>query len=98
VGIDVEPAAPLPEELLAFVATPAERRALERCPSIYSRLLVCIKEAVYKATHPIDKIFLEHHDVEVCLSSFIARTSSGRTLKVHITTDPCLLAIAVIEH
>jgi 4'-phosphopantetheinyl transferase EntD len=56
-GIDVEPAIPLPPELVEALATPlgAGRNA---SIVIESRLLFAAKEAIYKAQHPIDKVSL----------------------------------------
>lgn len=96
VGVDIEPALPLPEELLTLVATPAERARLGG-DLLAARLLFCMKEAVYKATHPVDGIFLHHHDVEVCLDSSTATTSSGRRLRLWTATSPRLLALTVLE-
>ena len=73
VGIDVEPPLPLPEDLLDMIATANERRELKG-DLVSARLLFCMKEAVYKATHPIDGVFLEHHDVEVRLTDSVALT------------------------
>ena len=53
VGIDVEPPLPLPGELLDVIATANEREQLKG-DLISARLLFCMKEAVYKATYPID--------------------------------------------
>lgn len=91
VGVDVEPILPLPGHLLDLVATPSERRQLGG-DLVFTRLLFCMKEAVYKATHPLDDVFLEHHDVEICLSSS-ARTSSGHTLSIYIAGWPRLLPL-----
>jgi 4'-phosphopantetheinyl transferase EntD len=95
IGIDVEPAIALPEEILEIVATSAEREQLGG-DLLLGRLLFCIKESVYKATNPVDGVFLEHHDVEVCMTTSTARTSSGRTLRVHASIHPRLLALAVL--
>src|SRR5262249_5603694 len=57
-GVDVEPAQPLPRELVSLVATPMERYrySVELCTS---RALFAAKEAVFKATNPIDGVFLD---------------------------------------
>jgi len=96
VGIDVEPSLPLPAELLAVVATPAERAQLGG-DLVAARLLFCMKEAVYKATNPVDGLFLDHQDVEICLSSHIAATQTGRRLRLHVATAPRLLALTILE-
>lgn len=96
VGIDIEPARPAPAELMEMVATPAEREQL-RGDLIALRLLFCIKEAVYKATNPLDRIFLEHHDVEVDLATLTARTTSGFFLRVRTVRQPRLVALTVLQ-
>jgi 4'-phosphopantetheinyl transferase EntD len=96
VGVDLEPALPLPDGLLGLVATPAEQRQLNG-DLLLARLLFCMKEAVYKATHPIDGVFLEHHDIEVCLESRMARTRSKRVLRIHTADWPRLLALTILE-
>ena len=96
IGIDVEPNEPLPGEILDRVALPAEKKELDG-DLVAARLLFCAKEAVYKATNPIDGVFLEHHDVEVCRSSSIARTASGHSLRVYTIEHPRLFALAVLQ-
>jgi 4'-phosphopantetheinyl transferase EntD len=95
VGIDIEPPLPLPEDLLDVIATRAEREQLKG-DLVAARLLFCMKEAVYKATHPIDGVFLEHHDVEVSLASSVALTSFGRCLRLYTMTRPRLIALALL--
>ena len=95
VGIDIEPALPLPENLLDMIATHSERKHING-DLVLARLLFCIKEAVYKATHPIDGVFLRHHDVEASLDSSIALTSSGHSLKVYTIARPRLIALALL--
>ena len=95
VGIDVEPPLPLPEDLLEMIATHSERKQINR-DFVLARLLFCMKEAVYKATHPIDGVFLEHHDVEVSLASSVAITRSGHSLRVYTIARPRLIAIALL--
>jgi 4'-phosphopantetheinyl transferase EntD len=95
VGIDIEPPLPLPEDLLDMIATPGERKQLKG-DLVSARLLFCMKEAVYKATNPIDGVFLEHHDVEVSLESSVAVTASGHNLRVHAIARPRLIALALL--
>ena len=95
VGIDVEPRLPLPEELLDMIATPGEREQLKG-DLISARLLFCIKEAVFKATNPVDGVFLEHPDVEVSLTSSVALTSSGHRLRLYTMMRPRLIALALL--
>jgi 4'-phosphopantetheinyl transferase EntD len=56
VGIDVEPAQPLAPELFDLVARPSEQTEL-RGDLLAARQLFCIKEAVFKACHPLDGQF-----------------------------------------
>jgi 4'-phosphopantetheinyl transferase EntD len=95
VGIDIEPALPLPEDLLGTIATHNERKQING-DLVLARLLFCIKEAAYKATHPIDGVFLGHHDVEASLDSSIALTSSGHSLQFYTIARPRLIALALL--
>lgn len=92
-GIDVEPAAPLPADIIDIVTTQAERA---RYPAtvVESRLLFCIKEAVYKALNPIDGLFLEFHDIEVDVDAGTGRTRQGRDIEIAAITSPRVVALA----
>ncbi len=88
IGIDIEPAEPLDPDLLDMVATPRERAAFRetiqkanQASLLHGRLLFAIKEAVYKAAYPLDRIFLDHHDVEVDLRARTAAIRDGRTVR-----------------
>ncbi|WP_374545953.1 4'-phosphopantetheinyl transferase [Rhodoblastus sp.] len=83
VGIDIEPDADLPDELVDLVATPAER-ALYDAALLRGRALFVAKEAVFKAVHPLDGVFLDFHDIEVDLDGGIARLRSGRAVAVRV--------------
>jgi 4'-phosphopantetheinyl transferase EntD len=70
IGIDAEPAAPLPDGVLDFVATPAERdrlamTRLEPDSPNWDRLLFSAKEAVYKAWFPLVGEWLDHQETEI---------------------------------
>jgi 4'-phosphopantetheinyl transferase EntD len=80
IGIDIEPAEPLAPDLIEMVATPTERAAVRDAP-LGGRLLFAIKEAVYKAAYPLDRVFLDHHDVEVDLAARTATIRTGRTVR-----------------
>jgi 4'-phosphopantetheinyl transferase EntD len=97
VGIDVEPAQPLAPELLDLVATPSEQTEL-RGDLLAARQLFCIKEAVFKACHPLDGQFLDHHDVVVQFNRSLATTCTGRTLIVHTSVQSRILAITVVSN
>ncbi len=94
-GIDVEPAEPLDADLLDLVATPSERTEIAG-NLLQGRLLFTIKEAVYKAAHPLDGVFLEHHDVEVDLAAGTARVRTGRTVRFRHGAGSHLVVLAFI--
>jgi 4'-phosphopantetheinyl transferase EntD len=96
-GIDVEPAECLPSELLELVATPHER--LNLGDDVYrGRLLFVAKEAVYKAVHPLDQTFLEHHDVEINLSERKAVVRSGRVVELRFSISAHHLVALAFLH
>jgi 4'-phosphopantetheinyl transferase EntD len=80
IGVDIEPAEPLAPDLIEMVATPTERAAMRDAP-LGGRLLFAIKEAVYKAAYPLDRVFLDHHDVEVDVAARTATTRNGRAVR-----------------
>ena len=96
VGIDVEPAEELPPELINMVATPAERKMIADM-RLGGRLLFVAKEAAYKAVYPLDRTFLEHHDVEVDFQGGKASVRSGRTVNLRFCVSTHLLALAFIS-
>jgi 4'-phosphopantetheinyl transferase EntD len=77
-GIDIEPREILPFEL-DLIATPHELLNAGTDPCA-GRLLFTAKEAVYKAVHPIDNVFLEHHDIEIDFGGRKAKVRDGRTV------------------
>lgn len=95
VGIDVEDATSLSDDLVDLVATPAECVAIGK-DAFLAKLLFVAKEAVYKATCPIDGIFLEHHDIEVDLARGLAIVRGGRRVDLRFIERPRIVAIATI--
>ncbi|MCE7903231.1 MAG: phosphopantetheinyl transferase [Gammaproteobacteria bacterium PRO9] len=75
IGIDVEPATPLDEDLLERVCRPEElariyggnMHAPNPGPSHLAKLIFSAKESVYKCIAPRTGIFLEFGDVEILL-------------------------------
>jgi 4'-phosphopantetheinyl transferase EntD len=69
IGIDVEPARPLGEELHAQILREAEYRRIEGLPlalrPLGPLLAFSIKEAVYKAIYPERRRFLDFQQVEI---------------------------------
>jgi 4'-phosphopantetheinyl transferase EntD len=96
IGVDIEPAALLPAELLDMVATPRERMRISDDP-YRGRLLFVAKEAVYKAVYPLDRTFLEHHDVEVDLAERKAVVRNGRLVELRFSISTHLVALAFLH-
>jgi 4'-phosphopantetheinyl transferase EntD len=94
-GIDIEPAETLPGDLLPLIATPHERDQIEFDP-YRGRLLFTAKEAVYKALHPIDNVFLEHHDVEVDFVSRKATVRNAQIVELRFCVSTHLVALAFL--
>lgn len=69
IGIDVEPAQPLPDELSNTILRPREQEQLSLLPSslrpLGGILVFSIKEAVYKALYPRQRHFLDFQEVEL---------------------------------
>ena len=95
VGIDIEPAEPLDPDLLGIVATAKERDRIEDDP-LRGRLLFSIKEAIYKAVYPLDRTFLDHHDVEVSLADGTAVVRNGRVVRFRHCAATHIVALAFI--
>ncbi|GAA0912423.1 4'-phosphopantetheinyl transferase family protein [Streptomyces thermoalcalitolerans] len=76
-GIDAEPHAPLPEDVLPTVALPAEQRRLADLavlhPDVHwDRLLFSAKESVYKAWFPLTGAWLDFMEADIEI-----RTAAG---------------------
>jgi 4'-phosphopantetheinyl transferase EntD len=95
VGIDVERAGALAADMLALVATQSERRRIED-DLIKAKLLFALKEAVYKAVYPLDRVFLEFGDIEVDLAAGTAMTRPGRTLTLRSCMSSHIVALALV--
>lgn len=104
-GVDVEPALPLPAEIVDDVVNSAGDRTAVTVDGVVdpvrARLLFCVKEAVYKACFPLDEVFLEFADVTVVDGTLPGRvrvrTTTGRHLVVQTTATPVLLAFARVD-
>ncbi len=93
VGIDVEPAEPLPPKVMEEISTPAEQRRYD-ADLLQSRVLFCAKEAVYKAFNSKTGQFLGFQDVEVNLAQGRALLKSGVDMRVDVVTHPRVVALA----
>lgn len=96
-GIDIEPAEPLPAELDHIVLTKRDDLGSTGC-SLAGRLVFAAKEAVYKACYPLDGAFLNYHDVYVSLRDGSAATSTGRIAKIVWCSSPRIVVLAIIQH
>jgi len=70
IGVDAEPAAPLPDGVLEAIALPAELAmvrslAARESPVHWDRLLFSAKESVYKAWFPIAGTFLQFEEAQL---------------------------------
>ena len=96
IGIDIEPDVDLPDGLTEIVATPNELRRYHD-GILRSRLLFVAKEAVYKATFPLDRRFLDFLDVEVDLDKRLARTRNGMNCQIFFARVADLAALAIVD-
>lgn len=104
-GVDVEPALPLPLEIVDDVVTGDFERHLVQTDGsvdlVKARLLFCVKEAVYKACFPLDEVFLEFADVGAIGGSLPGvvdvATRTGHRLTVTTCDAPRLLAFARVR-
>jgi 4'-phosphopantetheinyl transferase EntD len=93
-GIDVEPAIPLPADMHALVLTPQEQQRMTADP-LQARLHFAAKEAVYKAFYPASGRFLEFHDIEVDMTARSAAVRGGGTLALQFVVSSRLVVLAL---
>lgn len=83
-GLDLEQAMPLDDELLSYVCLEEELRCRAYLEGLLGmdlpKALFVVKECVYKAYHPMTGSTLEFHDVAVSIDPLTA-TFSARTLR-----------------
>lgn len=93
-GIDIEPAAPLPDDVLSLALTPDECRSAADHP-LGSRMIFAAKEAVFKASYPRHPAFLEFQDIVVDLKRLQAETRAGQifSLRFCLSSHVAVLAI-----
>jgi 4'-phosphopantetheinyl transferase EntD len=93
VGIDIEPAQPLPSEVLPLVATPED---LAGCGdhAYAGRLVFAAKEAVYKALWSCDGPRLDYLDIRIDLSRGRAATRTGATVDLRYSVGGHILVLA----
>ena len=104
-GIDAEPAAPLPDGVLATIASGEERRAIAAHESgvCWDRVLFSAKEAVFKAWFPLTGQVLGFEEADVRIDplrgTFSARLLAGgrvRHLGGRWTVAGGVIATAVV--
>ncbi len=93
VGVDIEPSEPIGDDVVGLVVRDEENRGLRHDP-VGGKLLFSIKEAVFKAVHPHDGIFLDFKDVTVDIESRTAQTRYGRRVHWRAHTWPRILVVA----
>ena len=93
VGIDVEPAEPLPPGVMKTISTPDEQRKYDS-GTLESRALFCAKEAVYKAFNSKTGQSLGFQDVEIDLPEGRATLKGGLSMSVAVVTTPRIVALA----
>lgn len=96
IGVDVEPAEPLPEDVVDLVLTREEARETAG-DGLARRLIFCAKEAVYKAVHPLDGTALDYHDIRVSLEKGVAALVDGRRLRLFTLAGERLLTVALLS-
>ena len=92
-GVDVEPAEPLPPEVAEIALFGEERREAAADPP-RGRAIFAAKEAVYKAINPLDGSALEYEDIAVDLATRLARLRDGRTLGLDYSGGARFIVVA----
>lgn len=95
-GIDVEPALPLPDDIFALVAIPADQ-ADTADRHLAGRILFAAKEAVYKAVYPLDRQVLGYEDITVDLTTGRATTTTGRKARLAYCVAPRVVVLAFVD-
>ncbi|WP_333822565.1 4'-phosphopantetheinyl transferase superfamily protein [Pinisolibacter sp.] len=95
VGIDVEPAEPLPSDVADLVVHGGDRLGEVGDP-LAARLAFVAKEAVYKAVHPLSGLVLDWPDIRVDLAGRRAVASTGHIAELFLCRAPRLIVVARI--
>ncbi len=95
-GVDIEPAEPLPEDVDDLILSDAERVETGG-DRVAQRLVFVAKEAVYKAIHPLDGTWLDFPDIEIRLAEKVATLRDGRRLRLIPFAGERLIAVALAE-
>jgi 4'-phosphopantetheinyl transferase EntD len=92
-GIDIEPAEPLPSDIVDRVLS-AEERRLTKNDRVSSHLIFSTKEAVYKALSALNGSPLDYDDIEIRLAESAAILRDGRSLRIMTQSGERLVAVA----
>ena len=95
-GVDIEPAEPLPDDVVELVLSQGEQRQTLG-DGVARRLVFVAKEAVYKAIHPLDGTPLDFPDIEVRLALKEATLRDGRRLRLIPLAGERLVVVALVE-
>ena len=95
-GIDIEPAVALPPELIEVIATERERSSESWSP-LEAHAIFSVKEAVFKALHPIDGVFLGFKDIDIDLGKGTARVCYGREIDISVVVSSKIVALACLR-
>ena len=96
IGIDVEPVGPLPSEITSLVVSPTDK-AGHVTPRLAGRAVFSAKEAIYKASYPLDGSILDYDDISVDFGKASGQTCTGRTACLHWCLAPHVVVLAVIS-
>lgn len=94
-GIDIEPALPIADDVFEFIATARERRSFSR-RGVWRRVLFCAKEAAFKAAYAADQIPVEFHEIEIGDGFDMAVTRYGRQIFLNIAIESHIRAVGFI--
>lgn len=71
IGLDLEPALPLPEDLFDTILRPGELNRLVQLPeglqAVHARLIFSAKEAFFKCQYSLSRSFIDFHAAEISL-------------------------------
>jgi 4'-phosphopantetheinyl transferase EntD len=96
IGIDVEPAEKLPQELRGAVLVAADVPHPD-FPEVRDRAIFCAKEAKYKAVYPLDQQMLDFSDVAVDLVAGRGETNTGRVVSLSLHVDTRIVVLACLS-
>mgnify|MGYP000302980369 CR=1 FL=1 len=93
IGIDIEPAEPLTDDVQQLVTGPLDRIG-DNADPIASKLVFSAKEAAYKAAFPASREVLGFEDVTIDLIARTATMRDGRIFRLAFITQPRIVVLA----